>query len=69
MRARPRRAYFGPAVGLVETPVLGRHEVGPDPVAGPVIVEEYDATTVVPPGWTVRRDDLDNLILEAGGRR
>jgi N-methylhydantoinase A/oxoprolinase/acetone carboxylase beta subunit len=35
------------------------------PTAGPLIVEEYDATTLVPPGWTLRRDDDANLILEA----
>ena len=31
---------------------------------GPAIVEEFGATTVVPPGWTARVDDLGNLILE-----
>ncbi|HEY8477745.1 MAG TPA: hydantoinase/oxoprolinase family protein, partial [Chloroflexota bacterium] len=62
-----RSAYFGPEVGLIETPVLGRWDVGSAPMGGPVIVEEYDATTVVPPGWTVRRDASGNLILELGG--
>jgi hypothetical protein len=35
---------------------------------GPLIVEEYDATTIVPPGFRIRRDPADNLILESGGR-
>jgi N-methylhydantoinase A len=57
-----RPAYFGG--GLVETAVVGRGDVGAGPTAGPLIVEEYDATTVVPPGWTVRRDGQSNLVLE-----
>jgi N-methylhydantoinase A len=34
------------------------------PSAGPLIVDEYDATVVVPPGWLVRRDEAANLVLE-----
>ena len=33
-------------------------------IAGPAIVEQFDATTVIPPGWTARVDGLRNLILE-----
>ena len=35
-------------------------------VAGPAIVEQFDATTVIPQGWTARVDGLRNLILERG---
>jgi N-methylhydantoinase A/oxoprolinase/acetone carboxylase beta subunit len=28
--------------------------VTPEP--GPLLVDEYDTTVVVPPGWSVRRD-------------
>jgi len=31
---------------------------------GPVIVEQFDATTVVPPGWTASVDRYRNLVLE-----
>ena len=31
---------------------------------GPAIVEESSATTVVPPGWTFRRDGFDNLRVD-----
>jgi N-methylhydantoinase A len=40
-----------------------RLEVGAS-IAGPAIVEQFDATTVIPPGWTARVDGLRNLILE-----
>jgi N-methylhydantoinase A len=33
-------------------------------IAGPAIVEQFDATTVIPTGWTARVDGLRNLVLE-----
>jgi N-methylhydantoinase A len=33
-------------------------------VEGPAIVEQFDATTVIPPRWTGRVDGYRNLILE-----
>jgi N-methylhydantoinase A len=33
-------------------------------VAGPAIVEQFDATTVIPPPWRARVDGYRNLILE-----
>jgi N-methylhydantoinase A len=35
-------------------------------VKGPAIVEQFDATTVVPPGWTARVNSLRNLVIERG---
>ncbi len=35
-------------------------------ISGPAIVEQFDATTVVPPSWTGRVDTHRNLILERG---
>ncbi len=32
-------------------------------LAGPAIVEQFDATTAVPPGWTATVDALGNLVL------
>src|SRR4051812_25347804 len=32
-------------------------------VSGPAIVEQFDATTVIPPGWSARVDGYRNLIL------
>ena len=33
-------------------------------IAGPAIVEQFDATTVIPPGWSARVDGYRNLILQ-----
>jgi N-methylhydantoinase A len=32
-------------------------------VEGPAVLEQYDATTLLPPGWTARVDDRFNLML------
>jgi len=33
-------------------------------ITGPAIIEQFDATTVIPPCWTGRVDAYGNLILE-----
>jgi N-methylhydantoinase A len=63
-----RPAFFGAQHGLLQTPVVQRGNLGGSPREGPLIVEEYDATTLVPPGWTVRRDDRDNLFIQRSRR-
>jgi N-methylhydantoinase A len=47
----------------VATAVVGRAAIGREPTPGPLIVEEYDSTVVVPPGATVYRDAFGNLVL------
>lgn len=64
VKAARRLAYFGREVGQVDVPVLERQQVGSTPLAGPLIVEEYDATTVVPPGCSVWRDRWNNLVID-----
>ncbi|MCC7273795.1 MAG: hydantoinase/oxoprolinase family protein [Alphaproteobacteria bacterium] len=65
---RGRPVYFGPEVGWVETPTVGRAAISAAWEQGPLLVEEYDSTTVVPPGARVRRIlwDVLEVELEAG---
>ncbi len=35
-----------------------------DIITGPAIIEQFDATTVIPPGWSARVDGYRNLMLE-----
>ncbi|MDH3233042.1 MAG: hydantoinase/oxoprolinase family protein [Alphaproteobacteria bacterium] len=63
--AGTRRAFFGAEAGHIETPVLGRGDLDGGAIEGPAIIEEYDATCVVPPGWTVRLSEGGALCLEA----
>ena len=58
-----RDAYFGFAKGMITTPVLGRGDVPTEDMQGPAIIQDMDATTVVPPEASVRRDRMDNLII------
>ena len=52
----------------VEAPVRARASIGEAPVPGPLLVDEYDTTVVVPPGWTARGDgSTGTLVLEHGG--
>jgi N-methylhydantoinase A len=59
-----RRAWF-PDVGWVETPVTDRAGLTA-PTAGPLIIQEYDATCLVPRGMTAAVDRFGNIRLEAG---
>ena len=60
----PRRVYFGPSAGHVATPVIGRGRLGAAPRSGPLIIEEYEGTCVVPPDCAARLDRLGNVIIE-----
>jgi N-methylhydantoinase A len=60
---RPRRAYFGPDHGFLDTPVLRRSDLGAART-GPLIVEEYDATCLVPPGARCELDAGGNIVVE-----
>jgi N-methylhydantoinase A len=57
----PRLAYFG-AAGWIETPILRRSDLA-TARQGPVIVEEYDATCVVPPGGGASLDVGGNIVI------
>jgi N-methylhydantoinase A len=61
---RQRTAFFGPRLGVCETPVFtGRSTLGTEWRAGPLIIEEYDSTCVVPPDARVRLDTMNNIEI------
>jgi N-methylhydantoinase A len=60
-----RPVWQAEAGDFVETSIYARDALRPgNRFAGPAIVEQMDATTLVPPGWTARVDAYLNLILE-----
>ena len=59
----PRRAYFGAETGWRETPVIRRSDLS-NARSGPLIIEEYDSTCVVPPGATAQLDNAGNIYIE-----
>jgi N-methylhydantoinase A len=61
-----RDVHFGPAFGVRATPILRRSMLGTRSIAGPLIVEEYDSTCVVPPDAKVAVDEWQNIIMTFG---
>ena len=61
-----RKVYFERAGGYVECPIYQRDDLrAGDRLDGPVIVEQMDCTTVVPPEWRARVDASLNLLLRS----
>jgi N-methylhydantoinase A len=63
---RSRRVYFGPEFGAVDTPVCGRGDLADAWRDGPLLVEEFDSTSVVPPDGRVRRIAWDTIEIALG---
>jgi N-methylhydantoinase A len=59
-----RQAYFGPAVGLVDVPVVGRAALEGAELEGPLFVDEYDSTTVIPPGCRATLDAFGSINID-----
>ena len=58
-----RDAWFGPDLGWIPTPVVGRGSVPGSGRAGPLLIEEYDSVIVVPPGCTARSDPSGSIVI------
>ncbi len=70
-RGIARRPTWFASTGWVETQVIDRADLAAGgrqgPVPGPVIIQEYDATCLVPPGMGVALDGFGNLVLRPAG--
>ena len=62
--ARSRKAYFGPDIGLVTSRVVSRGSLENNAIEGPLIIEDYEGTVVVPPDCKACLDDMGNVIIE-----
>ena len=63
-----RQAWFA-ATGWIGTPVVDRAGLAAQPLVGPAIVQEYDATCLVPPGAAASVDAFGNIEIRLGGTR
>ncbi len=61
--SRDRSAWFGPSAGSIDTPVCRREDLKHG-ARGPLLIDEYDTTIVVPPGLRARIDDHLNVHIE-----
>ena len=58
-----RTAYFGTAAGWMEAALLQRADLAA-PRTGPLIIEEYDATIVIPPGCRASLGEGGSVLVE-----
>src|SRR5262249_41132173 len=58
-----REVYFGPEHGWLRTPILRRADLA-RVVEGPAIVEEYDATCLIPPAAASPLDPYGNIVID-----
>ena len=65
-RDRERRAYFGNIHKWIDTPVLSRSDLTAAPRPGPLLIDEYDTTTVVTPGCTAWLDGNGSIHIREG---
>jgi N-methylhydantoinase A len=59
-----RRLHFGPRHGWHQAPVCTRSSLGFQPLQGPLVIEDYEGTTVVPPDASAALDDRGNILLD-----
>ncbi|MFM8989613.1 MAG: hydantoinase/oxoprolinase family protein, partial [Alphaproteobacteria bacterium] len=62
-----RRCYFGPAAGHADTPVIDRAGLSARPRRGPLVVEDYEGTTVVPPDAEAWLDAWSGIVISFAG--
>jgi N-methylhydantoinase A/oxoprolinase/acetone carboxylase beta subunit len=60
---RTRELYFGPVAGLSRTPVVSRASLLTGPRSGPLVIEEPEATILVPPDFDATLDSTGSIIL------
>ena len=58
-----RKVYYSSQRGWIKTPVVDRGSLDREGSAGPLVIEEYDSGTLVPPGWEASLDPMKNIIL------
>jgi N-methylhydantoinase A len=58
-----RRAYFGAKDGWLDTAIVRRADLAQHS-EGPLIVEEYDATCLLPPRTRAQLDDDGNILVD-----
>ena len=67
-RAAPRAAALTERGQALEAGLLTRAELGPDAMAGPLLIDDGSATIYAPPGWTAAAAGHGNAILRKGAR-
>jgi N-methylhydantoinase A len=48
---------------MIETPVVSRRSLS-EGAEGPLLIDEYDSTVVIPPGVRAHLDEQGNIVME-----
>jgi N-methylhydantoinase A len=64
LRTGARQISFARGEAAVAVEIVDRSAVGSSARQGPLIIEEFDATIVVPPDATVHKDAIGCIVLE-----
>jgi N-methylhydantoinase A len=59
-----RQVFFGERYGLCRTRIASRNQLSLSPATGPLILEDYDATCVVPPDWSAALDPFGSILID-----
>jgi N-methylhydantoinase A len=63
-----RPVYFKEAGGICDCPIYDRYALlDGNQIPGPAIVEEYDSTVVIHPGYSASVDQAGNILIEEAG--
>jgi N-methylhydantoinase A len=62
--SRVRAIHFGRGAGAIDADVVARAALSSEPRSGPIVIEEFDSTTVVPPDARVHCDAMGNIVLD-----
>ena len=57
-----RQAYYGESWGGIDTPVIGRQQIEAE-MAGPLLIDEYGSTTVVPPDMRIHLNEQGSIVM------
>ncbi len=63
---KPRFVKFFERGMWMDGLLIIRQELGSKPVSGPALIEDGNATVYVPPGWNIRQEKSNVLILNRG---
>jgi N-methylhydantoinase A len=58
-----REAYFGPLYGTMQVPVASLDDISASSQKGPIFIDTYDSTIIVPPQSHIKRSENGNLTI------
>ncbi len=65
-KPQERSIFFSRETGWHKTPLIWREDLRDREQAGPLVIEEYDSTVIVPPGCRATLDAWDNIVVTVG---